>query len=62
MDVGIISIYRSFSYTFFELLSSWLDAVPGRTVELRIFAQGLLLVDEPLNIKPIMSIEVLVRR
>lgn len=39
-------------------MSSWLEAVPGRTVELRMFAQGLVMTDEPANIKAIMSTEV----
>lgn len=57
VDVGIYSVYRLLRYTFFELMSSWLEAVPGRTVELRMFAQGLVMTDEPANIKAIMSTE-----
>ena len=58
IDVGIQSVYRLYKHTFFELMSSWLEAVPGRTVELRMFAQGLTMTDEPANIKAIMSTEV----
>lgn len=39
-------------------MTSWIEAVPGRTVELRMFAQGLIITDEPANIKAIMSTEV----
>lgn len=39
-------------------MAGWLDAVPGRTVELRMFGQGLTITDEPANIKAIMSTEV----
>jgi hypothetical protein len=58
MDIGIYSVYRLLTHTFFELLVAWLDAVPGRTVELRMFAKGLIITDEPANIKGIMSTEV----
>lgn len=58
MDVGIYSVYRLYKHTFFELMTGWLEAAPGRTVELRMFAQGLIMTDEPANIKAIMSTEV----
>lgn len=52
------SLYRFFKFTFFELVNSWLEAVPGRTVEMRMFGTGLIFTDEPANIKAIMSTEV----
>lgn len=59
LDVGIYSLYRFFTNTYFDLVSAWLDASPGRTVEMRMFAQGLILTDELANIKAIiMSTEV----
>ncbi|XWW92938.1 hypothetical protein V2A60_000866 [Cordyceps javanica] len=57
LDVGIYSLYRFFTNTYFELVSGWLNASPGRTVEMRMFAQGLVFTDEPANIKAIMSTE-----
>lgn len=57
LDVGIYSLYRFFTNTYFDLVSAWLDASPGRTVEMRMFSQGLILTDEPANIKAIMSTE-----
>ncbi|KAK4108074.1 cytochrome P450 [Canariomyces notabilis] len=57
IDLAIYSLYRFFHFTFFELVNSWLESVPGRTVEMRMFATGLLFTDEPANIKAIMSTE-----
>ncbi|KAL8968767.1 MAG: hypothetical protein Q9197_004701 [Variospora fuerteventurae] len=57
LDVGIQSVWRLFRHTFFELMTGWLEAAPGRTVEVRMFAQGLIMTDEPANIKAIMSTE-----
>lgn len=55
MDVGIYSVYRLCRHTFFELMSSWIEAAPGRTCEMRMFAQGLIFTDDPANIKAFMS-------
>ncbi|KAG8407444.1 hypothetical protein J3459_018496 [Metarhizium acridum] len=40
LDVGIYSLYRFFTNTYFELVSAWLDASPGRTVEMRVHRGG----------------------
>lgn len=58
MDVGIYSVYRLCRHTFFELMSSWIEAAPGRTCEMRMFAQGLIFTDDPANIKAFMSSKV----
>ncbi|KAK2048119.1 cytochrome P450 [Colletotrichum somersetense] len=57
IDLAVYSLYRFFKFTFFELVNSWLEAVPGRTVEMRMFGTGLIFTDEPANIKAIMSTE-----
>ncbi|KAJ0159883.1 Cytochrome P450 52A13 [Colletotrichum tanaceti] len=57
IDLAVYSLYRFFRFTFFELVNSWLEAVPGRTVEMRMFGTGLIFTDEPANIKAIMSTE-----
>ena len=54
----VYCLYRFFNYTFFECVCTWLEAVPGRTVELRMFGSGLLFTDEPANLKAIQSTEV----
>lgn len=54
-DLAIYSLYKFFRFEFFELVNSWLAAVPGRTVEIRMFGTGLFFTDEPDNIKQIMS-------
>ncbi|KAI0878312.1 cytochrome P450 [Hypoxylon argillaceum] len=54
IDLALYSLFRFFRYTFFELVCSWLDAAPGRTVELRMFGTGLIFTDAPENIKDIM--------
>ncbi|KAL3418712.1 cytochrome P450 [Phlyctema vagabunda] len=56
-DVAITTIYNLHTHNFFELLVGWLNAVPGRTVELRMFGNGLIISDEPAIIKGIMSTE-----
>ncbi|KAI6093957.1 cytochrome P450 [Hypoxylon rubiginosum] len=55
LDLALYSLFRFFRYTFFELVCGWLDAAPGRTVELRMFGTGLIFTDAPENIKDIMS-------
>ncbi|KAF4124354.1 Cytochrome p450 [Geosmithia morbida] len=57
IDLAVYSLYRFFKFTFFELVNSWLEAAPGRTVEMRMFGTGLIFTDEPANIKAIMSTE-----
>ncbi|KAL9044345.1 MAG: hypothetical protein Q9214_002512 [Letrouitia sp. 1 TL-2023] len=57
LDVGIYSVWCLLRNTFFELMVGWMDSVPGRTVELRMFASGLIVTDEPANLKAIMSTE-----
>lgn len=60
LDLALYSLFRFFRYTFFELVCGWLDAAPGRTVELRMFGTGLIFTDAPENIKDIMSTRVCV--
>lgn len=55
IDLAIYSLYRFFRFTFFELVCTWLAAVPGHTAEARMFATGLIFTEEPANIKAIMS-------
>ncbi|KAH7329708.1 cytochrome P450 [Stachybotrys elegans] len=57
IDVAIYSLYRFFTNTYFELISGWLASVPGRTVEVRMFGEGLIITEEPANIRAIMSTE-----
>ncbi|GAB1319605.1 hypothetical protein MFIFM68171_09815 [Madurella fahalii] len=55
IDLALYSLYKNARHSLFPLVSSWLDAVPGRTVEMRTFATGLIFTDEPANIKGIMQ-------
>ncbi|KAG5929809.1 hypothetical protein E4U42_004436 [Claviceps africana] len=55
IDIGLYSLYRFFTDTYFELMTRWLESSPGRTIEIRMFSQGLICTDEPDNIKAIMS-------
>ncbi|KAL8383727.1 hypothetical protein RB599_006187 [Gaeumannomyces hyphopodioides] len=57
LDLAVYSMYRFLRFTFFELINTWCDAVPGHTVELRMLGTSLLFTDEPANIKAIMSTE-----
>ncbi|KAI9774067.1 MAG: hypothetical protein M1840_005160 [Geoglossum simile] len=54
LDLGMKVIRRVLSHEFFELTQEFLD-IPGRTVEIHMMGNEMILTDEPENIRAIMS-------